>query len=48
MHLDIEPEPDGILETGREYIDWYENELLPLGRESIATGLILILTKQSS
>ncbi|WP_246230257.1 metabolite traffic protein EboE [Mucilaginibacter humi] len=37
MHPDIEPEPDGVLETGREYIDWYENELLPLGRESIAT-----------
>jgi hypothetical protein len=37
MHLDIEPEPDGILETGREFIDWYEKELLPIGRESIAT-----------
>lgn len=37
MHLDIEPEPDGVLETGREFIDWYENELLPIGRESIAT-----------
>ena len=30
MHLDIEPEPDGLLETGREFIDWYENQLLPL------------------
>jgi hypothetical protein len=37
MHLDIEPEPDGILETGEEYIKWYEDVLLPLGRESIAT-----------
>jgi len=31
MHLDIEPEPDGILETGREFIDWFESELLTLG-----------------
>ena len=31
MHLDIEPEPDGILETGREFIDWFESELLILG-----------------
>lgn len=28
MHLDIEPEPDGFLESGREFIDWYENDLL--------------------
>jgi hypothetical protein len=31
MHLDIEPEPDGILETGREFIDWFEGDLLLLG-----------------
>lgn len=31
LHLDMEPEPDGILETGREFIDWFENELLPVG-----------------
>jgi hypothetical protein len=36
LHLDIEPEPDGILETGREYIDWYENVLLPQGKAVIA------------
>lgn len=30
MHLDIEPEADGILESGREFIDWYTNDLLPL------------------
>ncbi|MDB4925042.1 metabolite traffic protein EboE [Mucilaginibacter sp.] len=36
MHLDIEPEPDGVLETGKEYITWYKDVLLPLGRESIA------------
>jgi len=31
MHLDIEPEPDGFLESGREFIDWFENDLLPRG-----------------
>ncbi len=31
MHLDIEPEPDGILETGREFIDWFERVFLKLG-----------------
>lgn len=27
IHLDIEPEPDGVLETGEEFIHWYEGEL---------------------
>ena len=36
MHLDIEPEPDGLLETGREFIDWYQNMLLPLARKELA------------
>ena len=31
LHLDIEPEPDGILESGPEFIEWYENYLLPAG-----------------
>ncbi|MEO5998121.1 MAG: metabolite traffic protein EboE [Chitinophagaceae bacterium] len=31
LHLDIEPEPDGILESGQEFIDWYEDYLLPVG-----------------
>lgn len=36
LHLDIEPEPDGILETGREFIDWFEDDLLALGIPMIA------------
>jgi hypothetical protein len=36
MHLDIEPEPDGILETGEEFIAWYEQVLLRMGRKTIA------------
>jgi len=31
LHLDIEPEPDGFLESGPEFIDWYENVLLQPG-----------------
>ncbi|ASZ09771.1 metabolite traffic protein EboE [Chitinophaga pendula] len=31
MHLDIEPEPDGLLENTQEYIDWYTGALLPAG-----------------
>ncbi len=37
MHLDIEPEPDGILETGTEFLEWYENELVPVATELIRT-----------
>lgn len=31
MHLDIEPEPDGIMETGEEFIEWFEKDLLRIG-----------------
>jgi hypothetical protein len=31
LHLDIEPEPDGILETGKEFMEWFEWDLLPQG-----------------
>lgn len=31
LHLDIEPEPDGLLENGPEFFDWYEQHLLPAG-----------------
>ncbi len=31
LHLDVEPEPDGILETGEEFIHWFENDLLKEG-----------------
>lgn len=35
LHLDIEPEPDGILENSEEFINWYNNYLLPLGIEQL-------------
>ncbi len=31
LHLDIEPEPDGLLETGTEFLEWYNAFLLPQG-----------------
>jgi pentose-5-phosphate-3-epimerase len=31
IHLDIEPEPDGLLENGVEFLDWYSHTLLPDG-----------------
>lgn len=35
LHLDLEPEPDGILENTAEFIDWYLNFLLPLGTQRL-------------
>lgn len=32
LHLDIEPEPDGVLENSAEFIDFFENVLLLKGR----------------
>jgi hypothetical protein len=37
LHLDIEPEPDGLLETGAEFIEWFEADLLPAGRILLAS-----------
>ncbi|MES2458171.1 MAG: metabolite traffic protein EboE [Bacteroidota bacterium] len=38
LHLDIEPEPDGIMETGREFIDWFEGDLMTLGIPEVAAA----------
>ncbi|SFO24451.1 hypothetical protein SAMN05428949_4633 [Chitinophaga sp. YR627] len=35
MHLDIEPEPDGMMENTQEFLDWYLHYLLPLGIPSL-------------
>jgi hypothetical protein len=39
MHLDIEPEPDGMLENTAEVVRFFYDYLLPMGRESIASEL---------
>lgn len=37
MHLDLEPEPDGIIETTDEFITWFTEYLLPMGIEQLTT-----------
>ncbi|WP_194972383.1 metabolite traffic protein EboE [Aquiflexum lacus] len=39
LHLDIEPEPDGILENTQEVIDFYQNWLVPIGSEYLEKEL---------
>lgn len=31
IHIDIEPEPDGLLGNGKEFLQWYVQYLLPVG-----------------
>jgi hypothetical protein len=31
LHLNIEPEPDGLIENTSEFIDWYNKYYIPLG-----------------
>lgn len=31
MHLDLEPEPDGLIGNGPEFISWYRHQLIPQG-----------------
>lgn len=31
LHLDIEPEPDGLVENGNEFFAWYREYLMPMG-----------------
>ena len=31
LHLDIEPEPDGLIGNGPEFISWYRHQLIPHG-----------------
>jgi len=39
LHLDIEPEPDGLLENSTEFLDFYEQDLLTTGVESLRQKL---------
>lgn len=31
IHIDIEPEPDGLLGNGKEFLQWYVHYLMPIG-----------------
>lgn len=41
LHLDIEPEPDGLLESGEEFLAWYVQELIPQGMAILSNDLAL-------
>ena len=35
IHIDIEPEPDGLLSNHADFVAWYENVLLPAGNPDL-------------
>lgn len=35
LHLDVEPEPDGVIEDSREFIDFFEREMMTYGTEKL-------------
>lgn len=37
MHLDLEPEPDGVIETADEFVAWFTDYLIPMGLEQLST-----------
>ncbi len=39
LHLDLEPEPDGLLENTKEVIKYYCDYLLPIGEKMLANDL---------
>ncbi len=39
MHLDIEPEPDCVIETSDEFLDFFEQRLLPEGGPLLASSI---------
>jgi sugar phosphate isomerase/epimerase len=39
MHLDIEPEPDCLIETTTEFVDFFERRLLTVGAAALAAKL---------
>ena len=39
IHLDLEPEPDGLLERSGEVVDFYEQWLLPVGGPLLAEAM---------
>jgi sugar phosphate isomerase/epimerase len=48
IHLDVEPEPDCLLETSSETIDFFERWLLPVGGPALASSRGLTLDDAQS
>lgn len=45
LHLDMEPEPDGILETSDEFVDFFNDDLLPSGKNQLSATLGISLSQ---
>lgn len=45
LHLDIEPEPDGMLESGKEFMEWFINDLIEDGAKKLAEKFNISLYK---
>ncbi|MBO3458965.1 metabolite traffic protein EboE [Aetokthonos hydrillicola Thurmond2011] len=43
LHLDLEPEPDGLIENAAEVVDYFETHLLPIGGSYLAEHLAIPL-----
>ncbi|WP_033366203.1 metabolite traffic protein EboE [Mastigocladopsis repens] len=39
LHIDLEPEPDGLIENAAEVVDYFQTHLLPIGGEYLAKHL---------
>lgn len=39
LHLDLEPEPDGLIENAAEVVDYFQTQLLPIGGAYLAKQL---------
>ncbi|MBU3823091.1 metabolite traffic protein EboE [Flavobacteriaceae bacterium XHP0103] len=39
LHLDIEPEPDGLIENTQEFVDFYLNYLIPIGKKHLVSKI---------
>ena len=39
LHLDLEPEPDGLIENSAEVVDYFQTKLLPIGGRYLAHQL---------
>ena len=48
LHLDIEPEPDGIIETSDEPGDFFNEYLIPIGKEDLSKALLISSNKANN
>ncbi len=39
LHIDMEPEPDGVIETSEQFVDFFESRLLPIAQATLPSTL---------